>query len=337
MKKNRVNIPIYLCLLGIVSLMISCGDKKSEEKAVKTENVEKKSIVIKYFEDDFYTEADTANFSPKLVSLKNDFPVFFLRETPAKFWKLRYSNPVFKNFSDSITEVFKQSEVPTKVNAAFGVLQNIITNDNLPEIVFWNSGFEMSDGVWDYGDTYLVAMEQYLGSNHAFYQDEAQYLAQNKDIKYVAADIVATYGRQKTKLDNSRGITLLDRIIQEGKILYMLEEALGLGKDKDDFLLKTSKQKMDWCKANEAEMWKYLIEKEYLFSSEPALTDRFIRTAPFSKFFLSFDKETPGGVGKWIGLQIVRSYMKNNSSTHLQDLLLNQDSQKILTLSKYKP
>ena len=59
-------------------------------------------------------------------------------------------------------------------------------------------------------------------------------------------------------------------------------------------------------------MWRYFIENEIFYSDDPKLIPRFINPAPFSKFYLEIDNESPGRVGAWIGWQIVRSYMKNN-------------------------
>jgi uncharacterized protein YjaZ len=65
------------------------------------------------------------------------------------------------------------------------------------------------------------------------------------------------------------------------------------------------------------------------------LANRFINPAPFSKFYLEIDNESPGRVGAWIGWQIVRSYMKNNEVSLKQ--LLVMDATEIFNNSKYKP
>ena len=57
--------------------------------------------------------------------------------------------------------------------------------------------------------------------------------------------------------------------------------------------------------------------------------------APFSKFGLSIDFESPPMVGRWIGYQIVKSYSKKNKS-NLNDLL-NQDNYELYLKSNYKP
>jgi hypothetical protein len=44
--------------------------------------------------------------------------------------------------------------------------------------------------------------------------------------------------------------------------------------------------------------------------------------------------ESPGGVGNWLGLQMVEAYMNENDELTLQDLLGAGDRQ---ILEKYKP
>ena len=35
--------------------------------------------------------------------------------------------------------------------------------------------------------------------------------------------------------------------------------------------------------------------------------------APYSKFNLDIDKQSPGAIGRWLGYKIVDSYMTNNN------------------------
>ena len=82
-------------------------------------------------------------------------------------------------------------------------------------------------------------------------------------------------------------------------------------------------------------MWSNFIENQYLFSSDSKLPNRFVNDAPFSKFYLEIDNETPGRVGAWLGWQIVRSFVENND-TKLQDLM-KLDAKTIFDKSRYKP
>ncbi len=82
-------------------------------------------------------------------------------------------------------------------------------------------------------------------------------------------------------------------------------------------------------------MWRYFIEKELLYSTDPKLGARFITPAPFSKFYLEIDNESPGMLGRYLGWKIVRAYMEKND-TDVQRLMIT-DAEEIFTNSKYKP
>ena len=79
----------------------------------------------------------------------------------------------------------------------------------------------------------------------------------------------------------------------------------------------------------------FFLENKLLFDANPKNEQRFIYPAPFSKFYLEIDNETPGRVGQWLGWQIVRSYMQNNEVPVTQ--LLKMDAKEIFEKSKYKP
>ncbi|HLN96658.1 MAG TPA: hypothetical protein VK183_13575, partial [Flavobacterium sp.] len=71
-------------------------------------------------------------------------------------------------------------------------------------------------------------------------------------------------------------------------------------------------------------------------STDGRLGNRFINPAPFSKFYLEVDNETPGRIGTWVGWQIVRAYMEQNEEVSLTQLLA-MDANEIFTGSRYKP
>ncbi len=96
-----------------------------------------------------------------------------------------------------------------------------------------------------------------------------------------------------------------------------------------------SGEQLDWAISNEGEIWRYFIENEMLFDTDSELLSRFINPAPFSKFYLNLDNDTPGKIGQYIGWQIVRSYMKNNDDS-LANMLI-KSANEIYEKSKFKP
>ena len=115
--------------------------------------------------------------------------------------------------------------------------------------------------------------------------------------------------------------------------MYMKE--LLLPEVSDALKMNYTEEQLKWIEANETQVWKHFVESKYLYDNDPKLVARFIQRAPFSKFYLELDQESPGSVGVYIGWQIVRSYMKNNNVT-LQELTL-KDAKTIFEQSKYKP
>ena len=92
---------------------------------------------------------------------------------------------------------------------------------------------------------------------------------------------------------------------------------------------------MQWSIENERQIWSYFITEDMLYRTDSSLQNRFLNTAPFSKFYYDFDVESPGGIGQWVGYKIVRSYMKNNKTSLTN--MLSLDAETLFRKSKYKP
>jgi uncharacterized protein YjaZ len=122
-------------------------------------------------------------------------------------------------------------------------------------------------------------------------------------------------------------------MINEGKKLYLLDSYLPDVSDAQK--IGYSNDEIEWVTLNETQIWTYFIENNLLYSTDYQLNKRFIENAPFSKFYINIDKESPGRVGVWLGWQIVRSYMNNNNVTLQQ--LLQTNANEIFKKSKYKP
>jgi uncharacterized protein YjaZ len=122
-------------------------------------------------------------------------------------------------------------------------------------------------------------------------------------------------------------------MIYYGKQLYLKDILLPDYSDAEKIGYTPAQDQ--WCKENESYIWRYFIDENLLYDSDSRLPNRFINIAPFSKFYLEIDNDSPGRVGQWIGWQIVRSFMKNNEVS-LNDML-KLDSKELFEKSKYKP
>lgn len=123
-------------------------------------------------------------------------------------------------------------------------------------------------------------------------------------------------------------------MIYFGKQLYLKDVLIPDVADNDK--IGYTKEHLKWMQDNEAEVWRFFVEDKLFYDTDPKLLNRFINPAPFSKFYLGFDNETPGRAGQWVGWQIVRAYMENNKDVTLQQLMA-MDAKTIFDNSKYKP
>ena len=127
--------------------------------------------------------------------------------------------------------------------------------------------------------------------------------------------------------------TMLSQMIYYGKQLYLKDLLLPDYTDAEK--IGYTPEQIKWCEENESYMWGYFLERELLYSVDSRLGNRFINPAPFSKFYLEIDNESPGRVGSWMGWQMVRSFAKNNNVS-LEDLL-KMNAKELFEKSKYKP
>ena len=77
---------------------------------------------------------------------------------------------------------------------------------------------------------------------------------------------------------------------------------MGLPQSTDAQKMGYTNEQIQWVIDNEVYMWQYFVQKQLLYKTDPSLTQRFIDPAPFSKFYLEIDNQSPGRVGYgWVG------------------------------------
>ena len=158
-------------------------------------------------------------------------------------------------------------------------------------------------------------------------KDKAFYLKSN----HLIVDVAEQLAEPILRSPESR--SYVSRIIQQGKKMKLMESFLP-GVEKME-LIGYSPDQYQWAEISEESIWKYFMQKEMLYSNDPTLSDRFITDAPFSKFYLEVDKDSPGKIGVWFGWQIVNAFMENNDLT-LQEMV-GLDNEELFRNSKYKP
>ena len=311
--------------MALTILFFSCNKKSKVEKAVEEIPVE---IKIERFDKLFFETKPQ-----DLITLKKQFPYLFPPQTPDTVWTNKMQNPLWRELYTEVQKKYGNiSVLQTQIEDLFKHIKYYYPNTKTPKVVTLINEMDYNTKAMYKNDFVLIPLELYLGKDHKYYKTEfPNYMKQSFEENQILPDIVSSFAAQKTAPISDK--TLLSMMIYAGKLLYVKDKLIPEVLDEDKICY--TKQQIDFCKENESYMWRFFIDENLLYSSDSKLPNRFINTAPFSKFYLEIDNQTPGRVGTWIGWQIVRSYMQNND-TSMQDML-KMDAKELFEKSKYKP
>jgi len=313
-----------LTILVIVLLgLISCEKELKKKVDVSNVNI---SVLIERFDQKFYQ----AN-KETLPSLKKEYPYLFPVDNDS-IW--------FSKINDTLEqELYKKSQdvllnldnEKAKIEDLFKHVKHYHSNFKEPKIITLITKLDYQNKVI-YADSLLfVSLDMYLGRDNEVYEGFPLYLARNFDKEHLVVDIAEKISEKY--FISSRKRQFLDLIIDEGKKMYLLDKYLPAISDAQK--MGYSEEKLEWVLLNESQLWTYFVANKLLYSTDNQLHSRFIANAPFSKFYIDIDKDSPGRVGVWLGWQIVKSYMRNNNVTLHQ--LLQTSAEEIFKKSKYKP
>lgn len=204
--------------------------------------------------------------------------------------------------------------------------------EKTPAIYTYLSYLDYDNRVLFLDSVLIVAIDMYLGANYEHYDAIAlpMYIRQRLDEPFMAVDAmkaVAHYELTKTPQPQK---TLLDYMILNGKVLYFLEKVLPETKAHTRF--GYTPEQMKWCEQSEKKMWTYLMASQLLFEQDNFEFRSFVEESPTVQVFPG----SPGRVGHFLGYRIVKKYMENSKQS-LPELFAEQDIQKILKVSNYRP
>lgn len=342
-------------VFGIVLLIIGLTRPKDDwenqrKQELSTRKVESEldkiaknlNFEIHRYDQDLFT-LDQKNLAEGVRQLSQRYPSFLIEpgvwSNPQMMQGLKaYLND--KYMKEIFREVNKQlgdmSDVYEQLKGGLVHYLYYFPEAQVPEFYTILEGIDNSGAAPRYcysvGDTIVLMPDWYLGSNnklYEFYRVE-KYLRAKCDKKYMAIDCFRELIAPR-HLPHRTAITLLDCMIDAGKTLYFTEMMFP-DRPAGDIIGYDQKQ-MDWAKANQANVWNYMIEKEMVFSKDERVALHMLGVAPESQPFHG----SPGRLGAYIGWMIVINYMQNNPKITLPELMAEKDSRKILDKSGYKP
>lgn len=320
----------FLFSLLIILFIASCKPKvsPSNEKSGFSKGIHR-------YEVDLFN-IDTNSFEEGLMKIFPEYKVFLGSEIPdskgIELLKSFVTDPMIRETYSYTMKQFPDLQwLNESFDKGFLLLKKEMPNIPRPQLYTYISGFDIQMPVKYNDSALIIGLDLYLGKDYEDYKNLGYplYIIDRLDREHIVPDSFKEIAW--AHLPDTPSSTLLDAMIEQGKIIYFTE--LMLPDTKPNILLKFTQEQFDWVINNEQNLWTFIIDNQLLYSSDPKALTTFMTDGPFTS---GFSEESPSRTGHWIGWQIVKQYMQNNDVS-LEELLNETDSQKILQQSGYKP
>ncbi|MGB5554668.1 MAG: gliding motility lipoprotein GldB [Flavobacteriaceae bacterium] len=267
-----------------------------------------------------------------IPALKNKYPYLFPPQYSDSVWAAKLQDTIQMELFAEVKKAFPDFEKEREdLEKLFKHIKYYFPKASIPAVVTLTSEVDYANRVILADTLLLIGLDNYLGPDHKFYVGFQKYIANGLDIKYLISNVAGEFA--KTVVPKPQNRTFLEQMMYYGKILYLKDKLMPDASDAEK--IEYADNDWAWAEANEEPIWRNFVEQEYLYSTDSKLNTRFLEAAPFSKFGLELDNESPGSIGRFIGWQIVRAFMDKNQVTLQQ--LFNLPADEIFKKSNYKP
>jgi hypothetical protein len=147
----------------------------------------------------------------------------------------------------------------------------------------------------------------------------------------VVPDVMKALGMTEYTYNDSID-DLISQMVYHGKILHFIKHMIP--DIPDTLLFGYSKKEMKWCRKNEDFMWSSIVEQKHLFSTDPMLIRKYIGEAPFTSVF---GQDSPGRTGRFLGYQLMQSWIEEHPDKSFTDMMEQTDPHLILSKAAYRP
>ncbi|MGB5270053.1 gliding motility lipoprotein GldB [Eudoraea sp.] len=313
--------------IAVLVILISLHSCKDETRVSEDISKIQLNLTVLRFDREF-AEATPGDI-PKL---KQKFPYLFPKQYSDSVWIAKLKDTLQNEIFSEVNRTFPNFDKETAdLELFFKHVVYHFPNYRTPEVITVISDVDYTNRVILADTLLLIGLDNYLGKDHKFYGGIERYIAAGLDKTYLISDVASAFGKTKLRYPSDR--TFLAQMIYYGKELYLKDRLMPLATDAQKIVY--TPEEIEWAQANEEQIWRYFIEREILYSTDNMLAPRFLDPAPFSKFRLELDNESPGRLGRYMGWQIVRAFMNNNDIKLNQ--LLDLSADEIFKKSNYKP
>ena len=245
----------------------------------------------------------------------------------------RFRSPYIDSLQLEIDRVFGDlGDLESQFRSAFAHLRSYYPEFKVPKIKTVASGLEHDLFISD--SLIVIGLDYYLGEGAKFRPlNLFQYILRRYAPEYIVPSCMLLYGISPGfNSTDPRDKTVLAEMIAYGKAFYFAKEMLPC--TPDSVLIWYSDKEIGEVNANRDIVWAHFVENEVFYKTDHMVKKKYIEERPKT---YEIGEEAPGRIGTWLGWDIVKKYMDENSKVSLPALMQTKDAQMIFKGSNYKP
>ena len=177
----------------------------------------------------------------------------------------------------------------------------------------------------------IIGLDYFIGESATYRPMMPDYIKNRFRKEAILPNTILLMSNKYNKT-NLQDNTLLADMIYYGKAYYFTKQILPC--TPDSLIIGYSSEDMRNAERGKEIIWANFIENQSLFETSHIIKDKFISERP--KTF-EIGENCPGRIGRWVGWQIVKTYMEKNPDVSLNELMNNSNAQEVFNLAKYKP
>lgn len=179
-----------------------------------------------------------------------------------------------------------------------------------------------------------VALNHYLGAGHAAYSSMPEYMRTTKQPDYIPLDVAEAILSVEYPYTESNSPEAIQYYLYEGALLKGISDLTGI--DNPATLMGWIPEQMQQVRNQEQGIWHKMASDNLIYTTDMSAARRLCEPSPASR---QIAPDMPGRIGRYIGYNIVNSYLANNPDATIADLLNPQfyNSPSALIKSGYSP
>lgn len=332
LRRAKILTAGILFVAAVTMSVVTASCSHAEDEGAKVNVLRLDSIFTVYPTLDSASRADViAGHRPELTAFMEVLEADTLSDRMMMAWSQSLPAQIFGPMTDSAFVSLEDFEV------RLGKILHRAGKEGLkiPVRRYCAVAWGRSEAVLFNGETVFIALNHYLGPDSPAYGDWPAYRRQNKRPEMMSYDIAeALVGTAYPYTAQEGQGNVLGRMIYEGALTEakmrlvpdaMPAQAMGF----------TDRQLKD-ITDNRQLIWQKMVGEKMLYSTDEDLMDRLFALLPHST---PISPSAPGRTARFIGYEIVRSYLDKNPDTPLSTLLSPDfyNSSETLRASGYTP